>query len=113
MAPSPASAYKCAANTGTHIGNLWSTGGALLASATFTSETASGWQTVTFSSPVTITAGTVYIASYYTSTGHFSADANYFATTGVNNFPLQALANGISGGNGVYAAAGSSTFPTS
>ncbi len=36
--------YKSAANTGTHIGNLWSSTGTLLATATFTSETASGWQ---------------------------------------------------------------------
>src|SRR5438445_5286479 len=48
--------YKSAANTGTHIGNLWSSGGALLASATFTAETTSGWQQVNFSGPVAITA---------------------------------------------------------
>jgi len=38
--------YKSAANTGTHVGNLWSSSGALLASATFIGETASGWQQV-------------------------------------------------------------------
>ena len=38
--------------------------GTLLASATFSNETASGWQQVNFSSPVSITAGTTYIASY-------------------------------------------------
>ena len=37
--------YKAAANTGTHIGSLWSATGTQLASATFTNETASGWQT--------------------------------------------------------------------
>src|SRR5579871_4312333 len=41
--------YKSAANTGTHIGNLWSASGQLLASTTFTSETPSGWQTALFS----------------------------------------------------------------
>ena len=40
--------YKGAGNTGTHVGNLWSAGGQLLATATFTSETASGWQQVDF-----------------------------------------------------------------
>jgi len=35
--------YKSAANTGTHIGNLWNGLGTLLASATFTGESASGW----------------------------------------------------------------------
>ena len=38
--------YKGPQNTGTHIGDLWSTTGALLANATFTNETASGWQQV-------------------------------------------------------------------
>ena len=52
--------YKGTGNVGTHIANLWSSAGALLASATFTNETASGWQQVTFSSPVAITAGTTY-----------------------------------------------------
>ena len=49
--------YKGANDTGTHTGSLWSSTGTLLATATFTNETASGWQTVTFSNPVSITAG--------------------------------------------------------
>src|SRR5882762_5098388 len=51
--------YKSAANTGTHIGNLWNGLGTLLASATFTGESASGWQQVNFSNPVAVTANTV------------------------------------------------------
>ena len=43
--------YKSAANTGTHVGNLWTNGGTPLGSATFTGETASGWQEVTFGDP--------------------------------------------------------------
>ena len=38
--------YKAAANTGTHVGALWTAGGTQLAQATFTNETASGWQHV-------------------------------------------------------------------
>ena len=38
--------YKGPQNTGTHTGDLWTTSGTLLASATFTNETASGWQQV-------------------------------------------------------------------
>ena len=41
--------YKGASNTGTHVGHLWSNTGTLLATATFTNETASGWQQVMFS----------------------------------------------------------------
>jgi len=40
--------YKAPGNTGTHVGDLWTTGGILLATATFTGETASGWQQVDF-----------------------------------------------------------------
>src|SRR5262249_56806454 len=36
--------YKSAANTGTHLGNLWTTAGAKLGTGTFTGETAAGWQ---------------------------------------------------------------------
>ena len=32
--------YKASTNTGTHIGNLWTSSGQLLATATFTGETA-------------------------------------------------------------------------
>jgi hypothetical protein len=39
--------------------------GTLLGSATFTSETASGWREVSFSTPIAITVNTVYVASYY------------------------------------------------
>ena len=55
--------YKGAANAGAHVGNLWSASGTLLATATFTNETGSGWQQVNFATPVSITAGTTYIAS--------------------------------------------------
>jgi hypothetical protein len=104
--------YKASANTGTHVGNLWSSTGALLATATFTNETDSGWQQVNFSSPVLIDADTVYVASYHANAGHYSVDWDYFATTGVDNPPLHALADGESGGNGVFAYGDSSAFPT-
>ena len=72
--------YKSAANGGTHVGNLWSINGTLLATATFTDETAGGWQQVSFASPVGVTANSVYVASYHTMTGHYSADINYFSS---------------------------------
>ncbi len=40
--------YKYSDNTGAHIGSLWSSTGTLLASGTFTSETASGGRSWTF-----------------------------------------------------------------
>jgi hypothetical protein len=103
--------YKSAANTGTHVGNLWTSTGSLLATATFTAETASGWQQVNFSSPVAVTANTVYVASYYSAAGHYSADWDYFLTSGADNAPLHALADGTGASNGVFAYGSSSVFP--
>jgi hypothetical protein len=104
--------YKSAGNTGAHVGNLWTSGGALLASATFTGETASGWQQVNFALPVAITANTVYVASYHTTAGHYSVNWSYFATAGVNNAPLHALATTSGTPDGRFAYGGGSTFPT-
>jgi Domain of unknown function (DUF4082)/Bacterial Ig-like domain/Bacterial Ig domain len=103
--------YKGASNTGTHVGNLWTSSGTPLASATFTSETASGWQQVGFAAPVAITANTTYVASYHTTAGNYAFDGAYFASSGVSNPPLRALANGEEGGNGVYVY-GASAFPS-
>ena len=115
--------YKASTNTGTHIGNLWTSTGQLLASATFTGETASGWQQVNFSQPVQINKNTTYIASYFAPKGHYSEDGSYFYTTppmgtnptitNVDSPPLHALRNTNGVVNGVFSYAGSSTFPTS
>jgi hypothetical protein len=85
-----------------HVGHLWSSTGQLLATATFTNETASGWQQVSFSAPVQIQSYTVYIASFSTGGGSFGITTGFFNSAGVTNGPLQALANGAPGGNGVY-----------
>ncbi|MCJ8164629.1 DUF4082 domain-containing protein [Pontibacter sp. E15-1] len=103
--------YKQAANTGTHIGQLYSNTGSLLAQATFTNESASGWQQVGFASPVAITANTTYVISYHSSAGNYSATNPYFDVAKVNG-PLRALANGEDGLNGIYKYAASPTFPT-
>ena len=66
--------YKGAGNTGTHVGNLWSASGTLLATATFSGESASGWQQVSFSSPVAVTANTTYVVSYFAPNGHYAVD---------------------------------------
>jgi hypothetical protein len=50
--------YKGSGNSGTHVGNLWSANGTNLGSVTFTGETATGWQTATFATPITISADT-------------------------------------------------------
>lgn len=102
--------YKSADNTGTHVGNLWSATGDLLASATFTNETSDGWQEVLFSTPVSLPAGTTYVASYHTD-GNYSADPGSFANAQTNG-ALIAPASTPGSGNGLYAYGSSSLFPT-
>ncbi|MER6826441.1 DUF4082 domain-containing protein [Streptosporangium sp. NPDC000563] len=103
--------YKGAQNTGTHIGSLWTSNGTLLASTTFTGETASGWQQANFSTPVVLTAGTTYVVSYYAPAGNYATTRPYFTSQYVNGL-LTALADGASGGNGVYTYSASNVFPT-
>jgi hypothetical protein len=100
--------YKSTSNSGTHVGSLWTAGGAKLATATFTNETASGWQQVNLPVPVTVNAGATYVASYYAPAGRYSANTGYFSSRGADNGVLHALA----GANGVYRY-GPSGFPTS
>ncbi len=102
--------YKSAQDTGTHVGSLWTSSGQLLGQATFFSETASGWQTVTFAQPIAVSAGVTYVASYH-SNGFYSATANYF-TSDHTNGALTAPSSTASGGNGLYAYGTGSLFPT-
>jgi hypothetical protein len=104
--------YKSSTNSGPHVGSLWNSNGTLLAQATFVNETASGWQQVNFASPIAISAGTTYVASYHASSGHYADDTGYFANSGVDNGPLHALRDGVSGANGVYTYSTSSVMPT-
>ncbi|TFD50610.1 DUF4082 domain-containing protein [Cryobacterium frigoriphilum] len=105
--------YKGTGNTGTHLGRLWSTAGTQLATATFTGESATGWQQVTFATPVAVTAGTTYIASYYAPVGRYAADANYFATTGVDRAPLHAPVSSATAPTSVYRYGAGGGFPSS
>jgi len=102
--------YKGPTNTGTHTGSLWTSTGTLLGSVTFTNETASGWQTASLNTPVSITAGTTYVVSYHTA-GNYSASANYFSAATTNG-PLTAPSSATSGGNGLYGYGTNSAFPS-
>jgi uncharacterized membrane protein YfhO len=84
----------------------------LLASATFSNETASGWQQVTFGTPVAISANTVYVVSYHAPNGGYAVDTSYFANAGYDAAPLHALKDGASGGNGLYLYGATSGLPT-
>jgi hypothetical protein len=103
--------YKGPLNTGAHLGNLWTAGGALLGSVAFAGESPTGWQQATLPQPVAVTANSTYVVSYHTTSGGYAFDAAYFQSTGVTSGPLQALAQGVSGGNGVFRY-GSTGFPS-
>jgi hypothetical protein len=104
--------YKGPGNGGTHVGSLWSRTGTRLASATFSGESTSGWQQVLFTSPVPVTAGTTYVASYHAPQGRYSVTESAFSTAATTRGPLSALANGTDGVNGVYRY-GAGGFPSS
>lgn len=97
--------YKHATNTGVHIVSLWSPAGSLLGQATVTGETASGWQTQLFATPVSITAGLMYTASYRAPVGKYAYVANQFPSP-LHAPPLHAPASA-----GVYKY-GASAMPT-
>lgn len=92
--------FKSAANTGTHIGHLWTTGGTLLASVVFAGESSSGWQTAYFPSPVAIAADTIHMVSYIAPNGHYASTGDFFN----GNFDRSPL-HGVDAGfapNGTY-----------
>jgi hypothetical protein len=104
--------HKQAANTGTHVGKLWTSTGTLLGSVTFAGETATGWQEASFAAPIAITANTTYIISVFMPNGHYSFNGGFFASNGVDSPPLHALQNGVDGPNSVYVYTPTGAFPT-
>ena len=103
--------YKGSHNLGTHTGTLWTASGQKLARVTFTNESASGWQSALFKSPVGIAPGVVYVASYFAPVGRYAADTGYFSNGGHTSSSLFALGDSELGGNGAYIY-GEDGFPT-
>jgi Domain of unknown function (DUF4082)/Bacterial Ig-like domain (group 1) len=89
--------WKAPSETGTHTGKIWTATGTLLASVTFTNETASGWQDQALSTPINIQANTTYVVSV-------NINAYYVATydelgSSIVNGDLSSVADG---NNGVF-----------
>jgi LPXTG-motif cell wall-anchored protein len=99
--------YKGDKNTGTHTGTIWTADGELLATATFTNESASGWQKVSFDEAVEIKKDTTYVASYHTSVGFYSVTIDQFENEGLTSGPLHIPANG-----GAFKYGADSAFPS-
>lgn len=85
--------YKNPANLGTHTGSLWSATGTRMATGTFAAESTQGWQTLTFAAPVSVTAGTTYVASYLAPQGRYAVDPGLLASEYVFS-PLKTITNG-------------------
>ena len=103
--------YKSAGNTGTHERQPVVEHGDTPGDGELHGETASGWQQMTFATPIAISANTTYVASYFCPNGVYNIALNYFASQGVDRAPLHVLANGVSGANGVFVYNATSAFP--
>ncbi|WP_426734695.1 DUF4082 domain-containing protein [Glutamicibacter sp. 2E12] len=102
--------YKSKANTGTHTGTLWNLNGTALATATFSNESAEGWQTAMFSNPVEVQAGQEFVASYYAPQGHYAMQLQDFAYRGVDASPVKVAGGFGTPSAGLYSS--SAGFPT-
>jgi Domain of unknown function (DUF4082) len=98
--------WKDIKENGVHIGRLWDASRRELGRATFTNETASGWQTAYLNVPVAILPNTEYVISVNT-------NAYYVATNEGLNAPIanESLSTIADGANGVYGDIGH--FPAS
>ena len=105
--PIPSSLHSDSANT---LGNGLSIPSSDTSPMNVAGTSASGWQQIALSQPVQIAASTTYVASYYTASGRYSVNENYF-TASITNGPLTALASGVEGGNGVYRYGTGGGFP--
>ena len=97
--------WKTSSESGTHTGRIWSSSGSLLASVTFTGETASGWQQQALATPLSIAANTTYVVSVNTGNSYYVTTDNGLASQ-ISNGNLRSIV----GGNGLYGSSGS--FPT-
>lgn len=99
--------YKTSGESGSHIGNLWSATGVLLATVLFTNETSSGWQYAALSSNVYITPGNTYVVSVNSNSEYAAGGAQSLGSSITNGI----LSTVTDNNNGVYGSPG--IFPTS
>lgn len=93
--------YRGATNGSGYVARLWADTGALLAEVPVPDGGTLGWREVPLPTPVAITAGTTYVASYYTSNGRFARDTYALSSTATSG-NLSAPGSASIGGNGVY-----------
>ena len=89
--------YKAVGETGTHTVIVWTSTGVPLASVTFSSESASGWQQQALPTPRDLLPNTTYVVSV-NANSRYPVTANGLANA-VSSGPLRTVADGA---NGVY-----------
>lgn len=94
--------WKAAGETGAHIGHVWSSTGQELARASFTNETASGWQQAFLRTPLTVTAASTYVVSV-NSNKNYASTPNELSAAFVNgDIAVPDLRSGLSGPVGTF-----------
>ncbi len=101
--------YRGVEDRSGYVVHLWSSTGTSLATRSVAANSAAtaGWREVALATPVSITAGTTYVASYFAANGSYAATNGGLASTRVSG-PLTASA-----GSGVYRYTSTSAFPSS
>ena len=98
--------HKDPAETGGHVGRVWSSTGTLLGSVAFGSESGSGWQQADLAAALELAPGQTYVVSVgYNERFGMTRDG---LLTSIASGPLSSVADGQ---NGVYADA-AGVFPT-
>jgi len=95
--------WKDSSETGPHTGHLWGPTGILLASVTFSAESASGWQTQALVPPVAVAPNTVHTVSVNTGNTYY-VDTVLGLRSRITSGHLQSIlrANGVYGPAGTY-----------
>lgn len=104
--------YKSASSTeDTHEVSLWSHDGRLVANSNTYNETASGWQTAYFHTPIPVAANEMYTASYVTTTGNYVYTPGYFADQSSSSSFVDAYIEHGSDTPGVFKYSAHSAYP--
>lgn len=97
--------WKQPAQSGLHVGTLWTSTGRKLATTTFANETGAGWQVANFSAPVKIVAGESYVVSYFAPKGGYAITYPFAGRSATPFLSVRA-------GSGVYQYGSTSKFPS-
>jgi hypothetical protein len=92
-----------------HEVTLWDSSGAVLSGTTFAATSVTGWQSVDFPHPVTLTPPKSYVLSYHTSSG-YAVQSDFFKAPVIRGELRAPPASGQSGG--VYSYGPQPTSPT-